>query len=76
MAKDRFVSCLKEKKLVSKGCIYRLVSVNDSSVEIPLIQSVPVVSESQDVFSYETKINFGIGIILDTQLTSIVCHIE
>uniref|UniRef100_M1DZG1 Gag-pol protein n=1 Tax=Solanum tuberosum TaxID=4113 RepID=M1DZG1_SOLTU len=33
MPKGRFISYLKERKLVSKGCIYHLVRVNDSSVE-------------------------------------------
>ena len=32
--KGRFISYLKARKLVSKGCIYHLVRVNDSSVEI------------------------------------------
>ena len=41
--KGRFISYLKVGKLVSKGCVYHLVLVNDSSTEIPSIQSVLVV---------------------------------
>ncbi|KAH0720138.1 hypothetical protein KY284_005168 [Solanum tuberosum] len=48
--KGRFISYLKARKLVSKGCVYHLVRVNDSSVEIPLIQSVTVVKEFPEVF--------------------------
>ncbi|KAG5610927.1 hypothetical protein H5410_022208 [Solanum commersonii] len=36
----RFISYLKVRKLVSKGCVYHLVRVNDSSVKIPHVQSV------------------------------------
>ena len=43
MPKGRFILYLKVRKLVSKGCIYNLVRVNDSSLEIPLFQLVPVV---------------------------------
>nr|AAT38729.1 Gag-pol protein, putative [Solanum demissum] len=48
--KGHFITYLKARKFVSKGCIYHLVRVNDSSVETPPIQSVPVVSEFPDVF--------------------------
>ncbi|WMV07266.1 hypothetical protein MTR67_000651 [Solanum verrucosum] len=48
--KCRFISYLKARKLVSKRCVYHLVRVNDSSVEIPLIQSVLVVKEFPEVF--------------------------
>jgi len=49
--KGRFISYLKARKLVSKGCVYHLVRVNDSSVEVPHIQSVPVVKKFLEVFS-------------------------
>ncbi|KAG5630456.1 hypothetical protein H5410_002173 [Solanum commersonii] len=48
--KGRFISDLKERNLVSKACIYHLVRANDSSVEAPPIQSVPVMSEFPEVF--------------------------
>ena len=41
---------LGENKLVSQGCVYHLVRVNDSSIEIPLIQLVPIVKEFPEVF--------------------------
>ena len=70
--KGRFISYLKARKFVSKGCIYHLVRVNDSSVEIPPIQSVPIVREFQEVFPndlpripLEREIDFGIDLIPD-----------
>ena len=35
VSKGRYTSYLRARKLVSKGCIYHLVQVNDSSVKIP-----------------------------------------
>ncbi|WMV19249.1 hypothetical protein MTR67_012634 [Solanum verrucosum] len=49
--KGHFISYLKVIKLVSKGCIYHLVLVDDSSVETLLIRLVPVVSEFLEVFT-------------------------
>lgn len=76
--KGRFISYLKARKLVSKGCIYHLVRVHDSSVEIPLFQSVPIVREFPEVFSDdlpgippEREIDFGIDLIPDTRPISI-----
>ena len=40
LPKGRFISYHKVRKLVSKGCIFHLVQVNDSSVEVPSLQSV------------------------------------
>ena len=48
--KGRFISYLKVGKLVSKVRVYHSVRVNDSSFEMPLIQSVPVVKEFPEVF--------------------------
>ncbi|KAH0705892.1 hypothetical protein KY285_010419 [Solanum tuberosum] len=71
--KGRFISYLKARKLVSKECVYHLVRVNDSSVEIPHIQSVSVVKEFLEVFPddlpgvpLEREIDYGIDIIPDT----------
>ncbi|KAH0636415.1 hypothetical protein KY290_036860 [Solanum tuberosum] len=73
--KGRFILYLKARKLVSKGCIYHLVPVNDSSVETPF---VPVVSEFQEVFPDnlprvppEIELDFGIDILRDTHHISI-----
>lgn len=43
MPKSRLVSYLKERELISKG-VY-LVRVNDSSVEVPSLQLVPIVKD-------------------------------
>ncbi|KAH0776371.1 hypothetical protein KY290_007782 [Solanum tuberosum] len=76
--KGRFISYLKARMLVLKGCIYHLVRVNDSSVEVPHIQSVPIVKEFPEVFPDdlpgvppEREIDFSIDIIPDTRLISI-----
>ena len=50
LPKGHFVSYLKATKLVSEGCIYHLVRVNESSVDVPSLQSVPLVSEFPEVF--------------------------
>ena len=50
MSKGQFISYLKAMKLVFKGCVCQLVRVHDSSVKIPLIQSVPIVKEFPKVF--------------------------
>ncbi len=76
--KGHFISYLKARKLVSKGCVYHLVRVNDSSVEIPHFQSVPIVKEFPEVFPDdlpgvppEREIDFGIDLLPDTRPISI-----
>ena len=78
MPKGHFYPYLEARKLVSKGCIYHLVRVHDSSVEIPLFQSVPIVREFPEVFPDdlpgippEREIDFGIDLIPDTRPISI-----
>ena len=78
MPKGRFISYLKARKLVSKGCVYHLVRVNDSSVEIPHIQLVPIVKEFLEVFPDdlpgvppERETDFGIDVLPDTRHISI-----
>ncbi|KAG5617808.1 hypothetical protein H5410_017632 [Solanum commersonii] len=82
MPKGSFISYLKARKLVSKGCVYHLVLVNDSSVEIPHIQSVSLVKEFLEVFPDdlpgvppEREIDFGIDLLPDTH-RYLFCHIE
>ena len=41
----RSFSCLKECKLITKGCLYHIVRVRDLESEVHLIESVPVVKE-------------------------------
>ncbi|WMV30005.1 hypothetical protein MTR67_023390 [Solanum verrucosum] len=50
MPKSQFVSYLKARKLISKGCIYYLVEVRDMDSEDPIIKSVPIVNEFLEVF--------------------------
>ena len=72
MPKGCFISYLKERKLVSEGCIYHLIRVNNSYVEVPSLQSIPIVSEFLEVFlndlpgvSPEREINIRIDVIPD-----------
>ena len=41
----RFISYIKARKMISKGYIYHIVQVKDSSLETLSIKSVPVVCE-------------------------------
>ena len=73
MSKGHFIFYLKEKKLVSNGCIYNLVRVNESSAHAPSLQSVSIVKEFQEVFPDDLpgvqqgrEIDFYIDVILDT----------
>lgn len=70
------MSYIKARKLLCKGCLYPLVY--DSSVEIPLIQSIPVVKEFPEIFPHnllgfpcEREIDFNIKVFLDTRPGSI-----
>ena len=71
--KCHFISYLKVRKLVSKGYVYHLVRINDSSVEVTFIQSFPIVKEFLEVFPDnllrvppKREIDFGIDLLLDT----------
>ena len=71
--KAHFISYLKARRLVSKGCVYHIVQVNDFSVETQPIQLDPVVSEFSFSFhiifleSLLRETDFGIYILLYTQ---------
>ena len=76
--KGQFISCLKARKLISKGCIYHIVRVRDVNSEVPPLESVPIVNEFLDVFPDdlpgvppEREIDFGIDLLPDTQPISI-----
>ena len=67
------ISCLKVCKMISKGCLYHIVRVQDSDSEYPPIESVPVMSELPEVFPNdfscipsERKIDFGINLLPKT----------
>ncbi|XP_070010216.1 uncharacterized protein [Nicotiana sylvestris] len=51
--RGRFISYLKARKMIAKGCIYHIVRVKDADAEIPTLQSIPVVKEYADVFPDE-----------------------
>ena len=64
--------------MISKGCIYHIVRVQDLDSVIPPIESVPVVSEFSDVFpnylpsiAPKREIDFGINFLPDTNPISI-----
>ncbi|WMV45742.1 hypothetical protein MTR67_039127, partial [Solanum verrucosum] len=66
----RFISYLKAIKMISKGYIYHLVQVKDSSSKTPTPESVPVVNEFPKVFPEdlpgvppEREIDFGIYLL-------------
>ena len=74
MPMGRFISYLKARKIISKGYLYHLVRVKDSSSETPTLESVPVVCEFPELFQEdlpgvppEREIDFGIDIFPDTQ---------
>ena len=46
----RFISYFKARKIISKGYLYHLVWVKDYNFETPTPESVPIVSEFQEVF--------------------------
>ena len=60
--------------MLSKGYLYHLVCIRDSSLETPTFESVPVVCEFQEVFPKdlsrvppEREIDFEIDLLPDTQ---------
>ena len=68
-----FISYLKERRVISKGYIYHLVQVKDSSYDTPTIESVLVVYEFPEVFPEdlprvppEVEIDFEIDLLPDT----------
>ncbi|MDV3205138.1 MAG: hypothetical protein Q8883_02655, partial [Sweet potato little leaf phytoplasma] len=72
--KGRFISYLKARNLISKGCLYHLVWVKDSNSKKPSLQSIPMVNEFPEVFPndlpgvpLERKIDFGIDLLSDTR---------
>ncbi|XP_059277631.1 uncharacterized protein LOC132031721 [Lycium ferocissimum] len=77
--RGRLISYLKARKMISKGYIYRLVRVRYSDAQAPALQSVSVFNEFPEVFPEDffgvppdRKIDFGIDLLPDTQLISIL----
>ena len=78
VVKGKFISCIKAHRLISKGCLYHIVRVNDVESKVPPIESIPVVNEFLDVFPEdlpgvppEREIDLGIDLLPDTQPISI-----
>ncbi|XP_070054227.1 uncharacterized protein [Nicotiana tomentosiformis] len=76
--RGRFISYLKARKMIRKGCIHHLVRVQDVEVESPTIQCIPVVNEFLDVFPNELsglppeqEIEFAIDLLPDNHPISI-----
>ncbi|XP_070002054.1 uncharacterized protein [Nicotiana sylvestris] len=76
--KGKFISYLRARKFIAKGCIYHLVHVRDIDKEPATLQSVPIVNEFPTVFTDglpgippEREIDFAIDLLLDTQPISI-----
>ncbi|XP_070004741.1 uncharacterized protein [Nicotiana sylvestris] len=76
--RGRFISYLKARKMIAKGCIYHTVRVKDVNADITTLQSILVVKEYTNVFPDELpsippkrKIDFGIDLLLRTQPISI-----
>lgn len=64
--------------MISKGYIYHIIQVQDSSLETPTLDSVSVACEFPNIFPNdllgvppEKEIDFGIDLLLDTQAISI-----
>lgn len=73
-----FISYLKARKIIVKGCIYHIVRVKDVNAEIPSLQSIQIVKEYTNVFSDELpgipperEIGFGIDLLPRMQPISI-----
>ncbi|XP_070008757.1 uncharacterized protein [Nicotiana sylvestris] len=50
---SQVISFLKARHMVEKGCLAYLAYVQDTTVETPVIDSVPVVSDFSDVFPFD-----------------------
>ncbi|WMV57917.1 hypothetical protein MTR67_051302 [Solanum verrucosum] len=78
MLKGEFISCLKARKMISKGCLYYLVRVREMDFETPSLESVPDFNEFSKVFlddlsgiPLEREIDFSIDLLPDMQPISI-----
>lgn len=51
MPRGRFISFLKARKFIAKGCLYHLIQVKDieAKKQAPTLESVPVVNEYSEV---------------------------
>lgn len=72
--KGKLISHMKARKFIPKRCIYHILWVKYVESKDPTIDSVPIIDEFPNVFLDDLssippkKINFGIDLLLDTQL--------
>ncbi|MCF8704095.1 hypothetical protein L3055_11215 [Corynebacterium sp. MC-02] len=76
--RGKFISYLKSRKLIRKGCLYHLVWVHDVEAAVPTLQTIPVVNEFPEVFPEELpglpperEVEFPIDLLPGTQPISI-----
>ena len=76
--RGHFISYLRARKLISKGCMYHLIRVKDSKVGNLPLESVPIVNEFPKVFLEDLQgippdreIDFSIDVLPDTRPISI-----
>ncbi|XP_015170733.1 uncharacterized protein [Solanum tuberosum] len=76
--KGKFISYLRARKLIAKGCIYHIVHVQDIDKELMTLQSIPIVNEFSMVLPDDLprippkrEIDFSIDLLPDTQPISI-----
>ena len=48
--RGRIILCLKDFKMISKGCLYHVMRVKDLEFEKPPLESVPIVKDFQNSF--------------------------
>ncbi|KAF3667099.1 RNA-directed DNA polymerase -like protein [Capsicum annuum] len=76
--REHFISYLRARKLLSKGCLYHLIWVRDSKAKSFPLQSVSMVNEFPEVLPDDLpgippdrEIDFGIDVLPDTRPISI-----
>ena len=50
MPRGQIISCLKASKMITKGCLYHVVKVNDLEFETTSIESVLVARKFPEIF--------------------------
>ena len=59
--RGRIISCLKVCKMISKGCLYHIVRVQDLDSRIPPIESVPTVRSFRRSFQMTFPVSSRMG---------------
>ena len=69
--RGQIISCLKASMIISKGCPYHIVMVNDLGYHDPFLESVPVVKDILQLFPDglpEWEVHLGIDLMSDNNL--------